>query len=187
MIEYKENETQKALIIDGVCQGVVSKNGIPLSPYMKPIMDHINKLKHGSNLLFLGGGLYVLPTWAWKQGMEVCVIEKNRALVNSEPFTTIYGDVAIELKDMEEDWFDFILLDIYPNDPSVYAIDYIRNCKLHLHVGSSLVINLSEEVSLEKIDNMSKQLKDVFKNIKTHSFYKNKDDKVPAQVVYVCH
>lgn len=188
MVEIKENETQKALFIDGVCQGVVGKDGTPLSPYMKPIMERIAGLNSGSELLFLGGGLYALPIWADNRGHRVTTIETDREVRSIGcavlgHHSSICGDARTVIKDLEDEWFDFILLDIWPNDPKLYCADYFVECKRHLKKGGLFSMNYQSEDEVE-LKAMGKLLSAVFPNVKMTTLYKDKDMKIPAQAVY---
>lgn len=200
MLEIKENETQKALFIDGVCQGVVSKDGTPLSPYMKPIMERIAGLNKGSELLFLGGGLYALPAH-YKAHHSISVVELSKEVMKAaglkdddirtpdgcmplgKVVDNILGDALDVIKGLEYDWFDFILLDIWPNDPKLYCADYFVECKRHLKKGGLFSMNYQSEDDFE-LKAMGKLLAAVFPNVKMTTLYKDKEMKIPCQAVY---
>ncbi len=186
MVEIKENATQKAMFIDGVCQGVVGKDGTPLSPYMKPIMERIAGLNAGSELLFLGGGLYVLPKWAEDRSHHVCVVENDLGVLSHNELIlgpTVFETALTALGTMELSWFDFILLDIWPNDPKLYCADYFVECKKHLKKGGIFSMNYLADSQID-INAMGKLLAAVFPNVKMTVIYKDKEMKLPAQAVY---
>lgn len=183
MIEIKETGSIKSLFIDGMCQGRVDKDGTPISPYMKPIMERIVPLKTGSELLFLGGGLCILPKWAQDRGHNVCVVENDPEVLKL-PGSPLGGlDANTALDGMEEEWFDFILLDIWPNDPKVYCVEYFRKCQKVLAKKGLFSMNYlcDTEAGLAK---MGEQLSSVFKTVQLTTIYKDKEMKIPAQGVY---
>ena len=190
MIEVKESPNSKALFLDGVCQGVQGLDGEPLSPYMKPIMERINGLNNGSELLFLGLGMGILPIRAQERHHSVSVVESNPELVLlyggllDRP-SAIYGDAIELMPGFELDWFDFILLDIWPNDPKAYCIDYFIECKKHLKKNGLFSMNYSVRTQTE-CDDMGRKLAAVFPNVKMNVFYADKDMTIPTQVVYFC-
>ena len=189
MIEIKENSVSKALFIGGICQGAVSKEGMPLSPYMKPVMEHIAGL-HEAETLFLGHGLGLMPKWAQDRGHAVCSVELDQEVIEATKaleshYTVIQGDVKLVVPDFEDEWFDFIFLDVYPVDPLVYHIDFFIKCKSKLKKGKTFSMNYPCD-SQEEIDKMGKLLATTFDNVKMTVIYKDKDMKEPAQAVYFC-
>jgi len=187
-MEFKESDTQKALYIDGVCQGVVSKDGTPLSPYMKPIMERMAGLQTGSDILFLGGGLYALPKWAQDRHHSVCVVELYDEVIKAHEATeghcnSIHGDALTVIDELEKDWFDFILLDVFPNHNKLYCADYFVKCKQHLKKEGVFSMNYICNSKVE-IDAMGKLLAAVWPNVKMSTFYSDKEMKNPCQVVY---
>lgn len=190
MIKLEETATQKALFIDGLCQGVMNKDGSPASPYMKPIAERIAGLDKGSEILFLGGGLYVLPKWAQDRHHSVSVVEidpmvQAAARPYSDSFYMGIGDALTAIDTMEEDWFDFILLDIWPNDPRMYCAEYFAKCKKHLKKGKTFSFNYIADKQTD-LDAMSKTASTVFTNVKLTIIYHDKEMKKPAQGVYFC-
>lgn len=186
MLEIKETKTQKALFINGMCQGVVGKDGTPLSPYMKPIMERMVPLKEGSELLFLGGGLCVLPRWAERKGHNVCVVENDPEVLKL-PGSPLGGmDATYVLDDMEGEWFDFILLDIWPNDPKVYCIEYFKKCQRVLSKKGLFSMNYLCDTE-QGLADMGNQLSAVFKSVQMTTIYEDKEMKIPAQGVYFAH
>lgn len=190
MIKIEENATQKALFIDGQCQGVMDKDGTPASPYMKPVMERIAGLQKGSEILFLGGGLYVLPKWAQDRHHNVSVVEidplvQAAAKPQSDSFYMGIGDAKTALDNMEKEWFDFIFLDIWPNDPAVYCADYFVKCKQALKKGKTLSFNYIADKQTD-LDAMGKLAAAVFANVKMTVIYLDKEMKKPRQAVYFC-
>ena len=186
MLEIKETKTQKALFLNGMCQGVVAKDGTPLSPYMKPIMERMVPLKEGSELLFLGGGLCILPRWAESKGHNVCVVEKDPDVLRL-PGSPLGGlDAITALDGMEREWFDFILLDVWPHDPKLYCPEYFKKCKDVLVKNGLFSMNYICDTEVGLVD-MAKQLTIVFNNVQMTTIYKDKEMKIPAQGVYFGH
>lgn len=190
MIEIKINSSSRALFIDGLCQGVMDKDGTPASPYMKPVVERIAGLLKGSEILFLGGGLYVLPKWAQDRGHSVSVVEidpmvQAAARPQSDSFYMGIGDAKTALDTMENEWFDFIFLDIWPNDPAVYCADYFVKCKQHLKKGKTLAFNFIADNQVD-LDAMGKLAAAVFSNVKMNTIYLDKEMKKPCQAVYFC-
>ena len=188
MIEIKNTPKDRALFIDGMCQGRAAKDGTPLSPYMKPIMERMVPLPKGAECLFLGGGLYVLPKWAENRGYSVSVIELDKNVqAAARPFSDSFymgiGDILEVLPTLETEWFDFILLDIWPNDPRAYCEEYFRECKAHLKKGGLFAMNYidNKRVPLEA---MGKIVATVWPNVNMTTFYSDKDLSNPSQGVY---
>lgn len=188
MIELREHTNgDKALFIDGVCQGVVDKDGTPLSPYMKPIMERIAGLQANSELMFLGGGLCALPKWAKDRGHRVSVTEMDDEVIKLsgavEAGLSVFNKEALDIVSFEEDWFDFILLDVWPNDPNMYCADFFVVCKRYLKKGGLFAMNYLSDSQVE-IDAMGKLLAAVFPNVKMTVLHRDKEMKEPCQVVY---
>lgn len=162
--------------------------GKPMSPYMKPIIERMVSLQTGSDCLFLGGGLYALPKWAQDRHHSVCVIELDPEVIKAHnatlvPCSSIQGDALTIIDELEKDWFDFILLDVWPNDPKMYCADYFVKCKEHLKKSGLFAMNYASDSQLE-IDAMGKLLAAVFPNVKMSVFYSDKEQTKPTQVVY---
>ena len=189
-IEILENHDRKTMFKDGFCMGIMDKNGEPKSAYMKPIMERINGLHSGSNILFLGGGLCILPSWAQSKGHFSCTIENDPEILQKVPQagSFILGDASVVIGELEEDWFDFILLDVYPNHPNMYCADYYTKCKKHLKEKGTLAINYCENVTEESILKMNKELIPVFSNV-NYCLFKTEKNKVTTlqQIVYFCN
>lgn len=187
MVEIKENNNQIALFINGVCQGVSDKDGTPLSPYMKPIMERIAGLQPKSEIMFLGGGLCILPKWAKNHGHSVSVTEVDDDVIRLsgalEAGINVFNQEALDIMLFEEDWFDMIVLDVWPNHPTLYCADHFVLCKKHLKKGGLFAMNYVADTQ-ESIDSMGKLLAVVWPNVKMTVIYKDKEMKSPEQAVY---
>lgn len=197
MIEVRENATQKALFVDGVCQGVSSKDNIPLSPYMKFVMKHIEGMTPGSDCLFLGGGAMLLPAWAkTEKKMNVTVFENDADVyeIAKEKFDASRIGTSVYLVDAKlfngylshQERFDFIFLDIWPRIGSIYSVDFIRDCSKRLTEKGTLSVNFCSD-SHEEISEFGKMLAKVFKNVKMNLICMDQDMKHPAQAVFFCN
>lgn len=90
-IAVRQGHGQRHLLLNGHLMGRMSVNtGEPISDYMKEIIRLWPPVKN-ANLLVIGGGAFLLPTYYQKRGVNVYVVEP------SEPIT----DVAIQYFGMD--------------------------------------------------------------------------------------
>lgn len=190
MIEIKELGSSKMFMVNGQCQGTYDKDGLPLSPYMKPIMHRIAALQASSQCLFLGGGAMLLPAYAsnlehlcevWELSPEV-IIESGK--IHKDPKFTVRQEDARLVSGLEDEWFDFILLDTWPYTIDLYCLSYFGECKNKLKKNGLFVVNYcneSEDILKLMGDLLSKNYK-----VKQETLYHDKEMKKAAQAVYFC-
>lgn len=194
MIEYRENETQKALFVDGVCQGVCLKDGTPDSPYMKPIVDLEKTIVGEQVCLFLGGGPMILQRHFIKKGHDCVTFENDDEMLNyaiefsKDPAGTIHFESAFGF-DRFSNEYGFILLDCYNGKdlaPGLYSKDFISRCKSSLTDEGYFVVNFCAD-DQHKYRDFESILKGLFKNVELKGFYADKETTKLIQGVYICH
>jgi spermidine synthase len=191
MIQLKHNSKWKALFIDDMCQGIVMNNGDIPNHYMKPISERLAGLDKGSEALFIGLGFGILPKWFTNKQGRALSLELDPEVIkvteaHQGPLNVIQGNALETIKDLELEWFDFILLDVWPNHANMYCIDYFIECKRHLKKGKTFAVNYIADNQAD-IDKMGKSLAAVFASVKSSVYYTDKEMTTPTQVVYFCN
>lgn len=196
MVEVRENETQKALFVNGVCQGVSSKDNKPLSPYMRFVMNHIDGMTPGSDCLFLGGGAMLLPAWAKKlHNMNVTVFENDAEVyeVAKEKFDASELGTSVYLVDASlfhgylshQERYDLVFLDTFPNTDKLYSRAFVQLCSERLKEKGTFAVNFCSD-SHEAISEFGKTLAKIFKNVKMNLIAMDAEMTKPAQAVFFC-
>lgn len=193
MIEYQELHGYKTILVNGVSQGVCDEYGKPESPYMNPIVKAIDELQEKSNVLFLGGGPMVLPSYAIRKGHNTTVYENNTEIID---VAKRFFDVPEALKIIIDDakrfdqhglgTFDLLVLDCYDGDRldrDLYSVDFYSKIK---NISNKICINYVCD-DLKKTKKHAKELGTVFSFVKLYTLFKDYGCKYPYQTVYTCY
>jgi len=198
VVEIKYFDGKRGLFLDGLCMGAVGLSGEIASPYMIPIAHRIAGLQASSECLFLGGGAMILPAYASRKGhiasvweVDPEVIVKSRSFVDDrDAFNiTLRQEDAKHIDILEEEWFDFVLLDIWPHHKDIYDLEYFKKCESRLKIGGLFTMNYIPDSVDKKAQcaEMAETLKYVFTMVKYDILYYDNEEKLPAQAVYFCN
>ena len=197
-IEVKYNPTQKAMFLEGACQGVSDLEGKPLSPYMKAIATYIDSMTPFQDCLFLGGGAMIIPAYAKDKGMRLTVFEKNAEVYEyaKEHYNALGLGPVVYLVDAkmfngyldEKQKYGFILLDCYdglkrPQD--LYGEEFMSACKGRLTGKGTFCVNYAC-TDPDEIHTFSLLLGKMFPNVTRKMFFMDQEMAHPAQSVFFC-
>lgn len=192
-IEVKDNGTQRALFIDGVCQGVVDMNDMtPLSPYMGPIIKIIDALPKDSRAIFFGGGACLLPTYAELRYVPCLVLENNKDVKDTAVNYFGANPDNIVITKHADTWlvdrninYDLIFLDVWPQTKEFYSPLFFSLCKSSLTDRGVFAVNHIPQDQEDTVF-MGRFLATVFPNVRAFNFFKDKEKTQLIQTVFVC-
>ena len=117
LIEVVQNGDIRSLLFDKCCQGRLNlRTEKPESLYVKQILGLIDRLHYRrSEVLVLGGGAFLLPTFLAMKGHTIWVVERDEEIVNvaRDYFFAKWDNLAVCDAEEVKGQYDIVIHDLF--------------------------------------------------------------------------